>query len=78
MDTKKPDENSDTMIEEAYSGYRYDRTTITILVTLFQAIIFVLVFQLTIEFVPWNLFIALFVSLFVSILIKLGTKRINY
>lgn len=77
MNENNPEE-IETLIEDAYSGYRYDRTAISILVTLIQAFIFILVFQLTIDFLPWNIFIAVFVSLFMSVLIKIGTKRINY
>ena len=54
--------------------YRSDRLLISILVTLIQAAIFIIVLQIT----NLNIIIAVIVSLIFAVLIKLGTKRIKY
>jgi len=54
--------------------YRSDRLLISILVTLIQAAIFIIVLQIT----NLNIIITVIVSLIVAVLIKLGTKRIKY
>ena len=56
------------------TGYRSDRLLISILVTLIQAAIFLIVLQIT----NLNIVLAVIVSLIVAVLIKLGTKRIKY